>query len=309
VRWVTFAHGGASRPGVVADDGRVIDIRAATAATGGGRSWPESLPEICGAGAVLRGELAALVSRAPEAARLPAAAARLRPPVERPGKIVCLAGNYREHIVESGFEAVGRGDVVTPQMFLKPVTCLIADGDAIPLRSNNVKVGWEVELGVVIGRPARHVDEADAMAHVFGYTILNDVSERGLHAGLAGRRIRERDPFFDWLAGKWFDGFAPSGPWIVEAGDLVDPHALELRLRVNGETRQRGHTGDMIFRIPQLIAAISTITTLEPGDLIATGTPVGAGTGVGDAFLRDGDEVVCEISGIGTLRNPVRRTA
>ena len=113
------------------------------------------------------------------------------------------------------------------------------------------------------------------------------------------------DGFFDWLAGKWFDSFAPSGPWIVTADEIADPHNLKIQLTVNGRVRQQGNTGEMIFRIPEQIAYISSIMTLEPGDIISTGTPVGAGIG-GDSSLHDGDELVCEIEGIGTLRNKVR---
>ena len=190
-------------------------------------------------------------------------------------------------------------------MFLKPSTCLIGDGAEVMLSPANVRVGWEAELAVVIGRSARQVRAEDAMDHVFGYTILNDLSERGLNSDLQGRRLRERDPFFDWLAGKWFDGFAPCGPWIVTADEIPDPHALGIRLTVNGELRQQGHTSDMIFDVPTLIAQASAIMTLEPGDIIATGTPAGAGIGTGESFLRAGDEVVCEIDRIGALRTTI----
>lgn len=229
----------------------------------------------------------------------------LAAPVPRPGKIVCLAGNYRDHIVESGFARVEAGDMITPQMFLKPATCLAADGAEVPLRPRNVSVGWEIELAVVIGAGGRDIAEAGAMAHVCGYTILNDLSERAINAGMAGRRVRERDPFFDWLAGKWFDGFAPCGPWIVTADEIADPHDLGMRLYVNGTLRQQGSTRDMIFRIPKLIAEVSSIATLEPGDLIATGTPAGAGTGEGAAVLHEGDEMHCEIDGIGVLHTRI----
>lgn len=252
-----------------------------------------------------RDRLRAAVEAAAAAASLRAGDVEVLPPVLRPGKLLCLAGNYREHIVESGFAAVGERDVITPQMFLKPPTCLAGDGAAVRLAPANVRVGWEAELAVVIGRAGRHIAEADAPSHVFGYTIVNDLSERGLHRGMAGRRIRERDPFFDWLAGKWFDGFAPCGPWIVTADEIPDPHALGIRLRVNGELRQEGNTADMIFRVPRLLAEASAIMTLEPGDIIATGTPAGAGIGTGESFLRPGDQVECEIDGIGVLRTAI----
>lgn len=238
-------------------------------------------------------------------ARLNVESLKLEAPVKRPGKIVCLAGNYRDHIVESGYVAPAESAIITQQLFLKPATAIIGDGDDIVIGKHNVTVGWETELAVVIGKRGKNIDAGSAYDHVFGYTILNDVSERRLNSGIENRTRREMDGFFDWLAGKWFDGFAPSGPWIVTADEIDDPHDLEIKLTVNGQIRQQGNTGDMIFRIPDQIAYISSIMTLEPGDIISTGTPVGAGVG-GVAALQDGDEMICEIEGIGTLRNKVR---
>ncbi|HKO99121.1 MAG TPA: fumarylacetoacetate hydrolase family protein [Pyrinomonadaceae bacterium] len=238
-------------------------------------------------------------------ARLDIENLKLEAPIRRPGKIICLAGNYREHIVESGFVAPAESATFTQQLFLKPATSIIGDRDDIMIGNNNETVGWETELAVIIGKPGRNIEPANAYDHIFGYTILNDVSERRLNSGIANRTKREMDGFFDWLAGKWFDGFAPCGPWIVTADDIEDPHNLEIKLTVNGQVRQQGNTGDMIFRIPDQIAYISSIMTIEPGDIISTGTPVGAGVG-GVAALQDGDEMVCEIEGIGTLRNKVR---
>jgi 2-keto-4-pentenoate hydratase/2-oxohepta-3-ene-1,7-dioic acid hydratase in catechol pathway len=226
-------------------------------------------------------------------------------PLTRPGKIICLAGNYRAHIVESGFTAPAETAKFTQQLFLKPATAIIGDGDDIMIGGQNNTVGWETELAVVIGKSGRNIEPENAYDHVFGYTILNDVSERGLNSRVENRTKREMDGFFDWLAGKWFDGFAPCGPWIVSADEIEDPHNLNIKLTVNGQIRQQGNTGDMIFRIPDQIAYISSIMTLEPGDIISTGTPVGAGVG-GAASLRSGDELICEIEGIGTLRNKVR---
>ena len=232
-------------------------------------------------------------------------AVQLAAPLTRPGKIICLAGNYRAHITESGFVAPAQADVFTQQLFLKPSTSLTGDGDPILLDRQNVMVGWETELAVVIGKRGKHIDSREALDYVFGYTILNDVSERRLNSRVQNRMKREMDGFLDWLAGKWFDSFAPCGPWIVTADEIADPHNLEIKLTVNGELRQQGNTRDMIFRIPEQLAYISSIMTLEPGDIISTGTPVGAGVS-GDSSLHDGDELVCEIQGIGTLRNTVR---
>lgn len=230
---------------------------------------------------------------------------KLEAPLARPGKIICLAGNYRDHIVESGYAAPRESAIITQQLFLKPASAIIGDGDDIMISSQNHTVGWETELAVVIGKRGRNIKAASAYDHVFGYTILNDVSERRLNSRIENRSKREMDGFFDWLAGKWFDGFAPSGPWIVTADEIDDPHNLEIKLTVNGRIRQQGNTREMIFRIPEQVAYISSIMTLEPGDIISTGTPVGAGVG-GDASLHEGDELVCEIEGIGTLRNKVR---
>lgn len=234
---------------------------------------------------------------------------QLAPPIERPGKIICLAGNYREHITESGFVAPETDAVITPQLFLKPSSSLIGDNSEILIGKNNVKVGWETELAVVIGKRGRHIPIESAFDHVFGYTIVNDVSERGLNAQLENRRHREMDRFLDWLAGKWFDTFAPCGPWIVTKDEVTDPHELGIKLTINNELRQQGNTRDMIFGIPEQIAYASSIMTLEPGDIISTGTPAGAGIGGSGASLNDGDELVCEIDQVGKLQNTVRYVA
>ena len=229
-----------------------------------------------------------------------------RPPIERPGKIVCLAGNYRAHIAESGYVEPQRQARFTQQLFLKPSTSLLGDGGVIELGGQNVKVGWETELAVVIGKRGRNIKEENAYDHIFGYTILNDISERGLNSQIEDRHLREMDGFCDWLAGKWFDGFAPCGPWIVTKDEMPDPHNLEIRFYLNGELRQHGNTRDMIFSIPEQIAYISSIMTLEPGDIISTGTPAGAGLGGRATSLTDGDRMISEIEGIGKLSNKVR---
>lgn len=302
MRWLSFHTEGRWIPAAMADDGSIVDLGEASRLAG--ESAPGDLLELIQKPDE-RDRLQGLIRSAPPQARRRREEIVLGPPVSRPGKLLCLAGNYREHIVESGFAAVAEHDVITPQMFLKPATCLIGDGAEVSLSPENVRVGWEVELAVVIGRTARRVRPAAAMDHVFGYTILNDLSERGLNSRLQGRRLRERDPFFDWLTGKWFDGFAPCGPWIVTADEIPEPHTLGIRLSVNGELRQQGNTSDMIFDVRAVISAASAIMTLEPGDIIATGTPAGAGVGSGGSFLRPGDHVVCEIDRIGTLRTPI----
>lgn len=229
-----------------------------------------------------------------ELRRLPAAGLRLDAPIRDCRKLLALASNYRKHIVEAGFAAPAEQDVITPQVFWKPPTCINAPGGAISIRTNNVFVDWEIELAVIMGRDAR----------VFGYTIINDVSERKFNSRMPNRKKREYDAFFDWLMGKWFDGYAPLGPEIVTADEVPDPHDLAIRLWVNGELMQDSRTSSMIFRIPETIAYISSVLTLEPGDIIAMGTPEGVGMARGIS-LQPGDRMRGEIEGLGTLENVI----
>jgi 2-keto-4-pentenoate hydratase/2-oxohepta-3-ene-1,7-dioic acid hydratase in catechol pathway len=230
---------------------------------------------------------------------------RLDAPIRDVPKLLALAGNFRKHVEESGFKAVQSQDVITPQVFSKPPSTTInAPGGAITLRPSNRFLDWEVELAVIIGRRGRDVSPADAMSCVFGYSVINDVSERELNGDKLGRTVREFDPFFDWLLGKWFDGSAPLGPEIVTADEIGDPHALNLRLSLNGDVMQSGNTAQMIFDIPETIAYISSVLTLEPGDVIAMGTPEGVGKARG-IRLRPGDVMRAEIEGIGVLETSI----
>ncbi|MGE0545829.1 MAG: fumarylacetoacetate hydrolase family protein [Kofleriaceae bacterium] len=313
MRLATFESSGRTRVGIVTTEepDRVLDITAAE------RLGSRELVHAAGTMETLvvtfeqlRGELEALPARARKEAPdafVDRNSVKLRAPLLRPGKIVCLAGNYLEHIAESGYVKPAAGDVLTPQLFIKPSTTLCGDGDAIAIENANGAIGWEVELAAVIGTRAKNVSAQTAMQHVLGYTILNDLSERKLNARVTNRKERELDKFCDWLVGKWFDGFAPCGPWIVTADEVPDPHALDMKLTVNGELRQHGSTTGMMVRIPELIEYITSIMTLEPGDIISTGTPVGAGIGGKGKALEHGDEVGCEIERIGSIRNPVRR--
>lgn len=242
--------------------------------------------------------------RPPVLRTLPAEGLRLDAPIRDSRKLLALAGNYRKHIAESGFAAPVESDVVTPQVFWKPSTCINAPGGVIPIRPNNVFVDWEIELAVIIGKRAKDLTVADAMSAVFGYTIINDISERSFNAGMPNRKVREFDPFFDWLMGKWFDGHAPMGPEIVTADEIPDPHDLAIRLWVNGELMQDSRTSCMIFRIPETIAWISSVLTLEPGDVIAMGTPEGVGKARGIA-LKPGDRLRGEVERLGVLENIV----
>jgi len=232
--------------------------------------------------------------------------ARLRVPVPEPKKVILLAGNYAAHIAEGGGQAVERAQTF-PYFFWKPPsTTLTHPGDPIKIpRASPGHIDWEVELGVIIGRTCRHVSEKEALRHVAGYTVCNDVSDRRCRLN-PRRKPRDKDAFFDWLHGKWHDTFLPTGPCVLAATAVPDPQKLPLRLRVNGKGMQDGSTAQMIFPVAALVSILSGLTTLEPGDLISTGTP----SGVGHArkppvYLRPGDTVEAEVVGIGVLRNPV----
>lgn len=230
---------------------------------------------------------------------IPFEAEKLEVPLPSVGKILALAGNYRKHVAESGFSGPKSG-VWTPQIFWKPSSALLRPGGTVRLRPKNNFFDWEAELAVIIGRQARDVVVEDAMQYVFGYCILNDLSERRYNAEIEQRDNREFDPFFDWSMGKWFDGSAPMGPEIVTADEVPEAANLELRLWLNGELMQASNTKNMIFRVPETIAALTAVLTLDPGDVIAMGTPEGVGLARGRA-LRDGDHLRAEIEGLGRL--------
>ncbi len=228
---------------------------------------------------------------------------KLCTPVPNARKLVCAASNYSEHIREGGGEFPGK-ERMTPWIFLKPPsTTLVGPGDPIVLQPGANQVDWECELAAVIGRPARRVSVEAALDYVAGYTIVNDISERSLRVDI-DRDDREWDSFFDWLQGKWFDTFAPAGPCLVLKDEIPDPQDVRITLSVNGETKQDGSSAQMIHTVAELVAWSSRMMTLEPGDIVATGTPSGVGSASGQ-FLQPGDQVVCEIEGIGALRNPV----
>ncbi len=225
-------------------------------------------------------------------------------PVSAPMKLLLLAGNYAKHVEERGGVAAERAETF-PYVFMKPPTTTLTNpGDPIVLPAVSPDhVDWECELGVVIGRRCRDVEESEALDYVAGYTVVNDVSDRKFTPN-PGRKPRERDKFFDWLHGKWHDTFCPVGPCILSADDLPDPQTLGLRLTVNDEVKQDASTSQMVFPVAAVISFLSRFVTLEPGDLISTGTPAGVGGARGE-YLKPGDLVAATIERIGTLENPV----
>jgi len=224
----------------------------------------------------------------------------LMAPIPVPRKnVFCVGRNYAEHIAEGErAQNVKIGVTEHPVFFTKPATAVVPpNGDVLIFPSVSEAIDYEVELAVVIGKAGRNISKADAFDHIFGYTILNDITARDVQRRHGGQ----------YFKGKALDGSCPIGPWIVTADALSDPHNISIGLTVNGDQRQNGKTSDMIFDIPTLIASLSEGLTLEPGDIIATGTPSGVGYAMDPpSFLKAGDTVVCEISEIGALTNTVR---
>jgi 2,4-diketo-3-deoxy-L-fuconate hydrolase len=230
-------------------------------------------------------------------------AVKLRAPVPRPRKVFCIAGNFQDHIEEGGGKMEVQ-DKETPRVFMKPPSnTVIGPGDRILIPPVAKTVDWEGELAVVIGRNAKGVKRKDALNFVAGYTVMNDVSERKLKIKKRTEG-RPRDEWFDWLNGKWLDTFAPQGPWIVTSDEIRDPQKLEISTFVNDERKQHNSTAQMLYPVAGLIEYISAIITLEPGDLISTGTISGVGASTG-TYLKPGDAVKVEITGIGALSNKV----
>ena len=217
---------------------------------------------------------------------------RLGPPIDRPSKIVCVGLNYAKHAKESGMEVP-----TEPVLFFKASSAIVGPNDDVILPKKSEKSDWEVELAVIIGDKASYVKESEAMDHVAGYVIHNDISEREYQLERSGQ----------WVKGKSCDTFAPMGPFMVTTDEIDDPHNLRLWLKLNGETMQDSNTSDLIFGIPKLVSYISTYMTLLPGDVISTGTPFGVGLGLDpQKYLKDGDVMELGIDGLGISKQYVR---
>ena len=228
---------------------------------------------------------------------------KLRAPNPHPRKLLCLAGNYQDHLEEGGKKMVAQ-DYETPYVFMKPpTTTVIAPGDKILINPIAQAVDWEGELCVVMGRKTKGVKAKDALRYVAGYTCMNAVSERKLEVKKRSDP-RPKDSWFDWLNGKWLDTFAPHGPWIVTTDDIPNPQTLDISTWVNGDRKQHNNTAQMLTPVANIIEYVSAFLTLEPGDMISTGTISGVGSTTG-TFMQKGDTVEVEISQIGVLKNSV----
>ncbi|MEM9325846.1 MAG: fumarylacetoacetate hydrolase family protein [Bacteroidota bacterium] len=213
---------------------------------------------------------------------------RLGPPVKRPGKIICIGLNYRKHAEESGMAVPSE-----PVLFAKATSSVCGPFDDVIIPKGSQKTDWEVELAIVIGRQASYVSEEDAMKHVVGYTLHNDVSERAFQLEMGGQ----------WVKGKSADTFAPLGPFLATSDEISDPHNLRLWLKVNSQMLQDSNTNDLVFNIPHLVSYVSQFMSLMPGDIISTGTPAGVGLGLNPPrFLQPGDVMELGIDGLGVAR-------
>jgi 2-keto-4-pentenoate hydratase/2-oxohepta-3-ene-1,7-dioic acid hydratase in catechol pathway len=291
MKFLTFSHNGMDKIGVLLPEG-ILDLSAAKAGEGRAKDAPGTMLELIDGGEAALALVKRLVEEKNSAHILPLSAVTILAPIPRPRKnIFCIGKNYVDHVAEMS------GNLpLHPVVFSKPPTTVIGpemEIDSHPAVTS--ELDYEGELAVVIGKRAKSVSKENAYDFVFGYTILNDVTARDKQS-LHGQ----------WLLGKSFDTFCPMGPVLVHKDDMPNPHDLELSTRVNGEVRQSTNTKLMIFDIATQIATITAGTTLEPGDIIATGTPSGVAKGMKPPrFMKAGDVVEVEIKGIGVLRNPV----
>lgn len=266
MRFVRYGEAGAEKPGVLDAKGNLRDLSGVVSDLSGDvladlpQIDPETLPPVEGS-------------------------PRLGVPVTGIGKFIGIGLNYSDHAAETGMEPPEH-----PIVFMKATSSITGPNDVVRLPRSSRHADWEVELGVVIGKPAKYVGEADALDHVAGYTVVNDVSERRFQSKLSGQ----------WTKGKSCDTFGPIGPWLVTPDDVGDPQDLALSLDLNGERMQTGSTSKMIFTVAQIISHLSEIMSLQPGDVIATGTPPGVGMARDPRrFLTEGDEMSLEIRGLG----------
>jgi 2-keto-4-pentenoate hydratase/2-oxohepta-3-ene-1,7-dioic acid hydratase in catechol pathway len=284
MRFVTIQREGYTEPAVQFDD-QVVGLRGA----GFG-----NLISLIAGGADAMDRVMRWVDSPPGSETLEPSEARLAAPIPRPPKIICIGLNYRDHAQESNLPIPE-----VPTVFAKFPTAVIGPGQPIVLPRNSTRPDYEAEFAVVIGAGGRHIPESAWRDHVFGYTIVNDVSARDFQMATS-----------QWMIGKTFDTFAPIGPAIVTADEIEDPHNLPISLTLSGEVMQSSNTSNLIFKVPQLIAHLSSVFTLEPGDIIATGTPAGVGFArKPPRFLKPGDEVRIRVGGIGELVNPVEAEA
>lgn len=301
MRLLTYRRDDTVSCGILTERG-LVDIPSAWK----GPNPPRSIMEVLERGLSSSDQLRQLAG--PRAKVIPLDSVKVLAPVPRPGKVLALAGNYSEHIKEAALQRgfnLGLSDsprrTTAPRPFLKPATCILSPGETIPWPVYSKEIDYELELAVVIGKAAKCVKATDAPNHIAAYTIANDVSARSVTFA-QNRQKRPWDDFYDWLNGKWADGFCPMGPYLVTVDEIADVQNLKMVLKVNDAVRQNANTSQMIYAVADIVSFLSHIMTLEPGDVICTGTPSGVGVATGN-FLKAGDRIECTIEGLGVLTN------
>lgn len=274
MKLLRYGNAGSERPGLLDSNGKLRDLSAHVADISGEFLQPETLDKL----RQLDPQSLPLVSGEP----------RLGACVGKVGKFICIGLNYADHAAETGAEIPKE-----PVLFSKWTSAIVGPNDDVEIPRDSVKTDWEVELGVVIGTGGRYISEADALSHVAGYCVINDVSEREFQIERGGT----------WDKGKGCDTFGPTGPWLVTADEIPDPHQLNLWLEVDGKRWQNGNTRTMIFQIPEIISYLSRFMSLQPGDIISTGTPPGVGLGQKPpVYLKAGQVMRLGIEGLGEQR-------
>lgn len=272
MKLLRYGEKGQEKPGLLDAQGQIRDLSG-------------HIDDIAGQAITAEG-LATLRNIDPSSLPVVNGSPRLGPCVGRVGKFICIGLNYADHAAESGLDVPKE-----PVVFNKWTSAICGPNDDVEIPRGSTKTDWEVELGVVIGKAGRYIDEANAMDYVAGYCVINDVSEREWQIERGGT----------WDKGKGFDTFGPLGPWLVTKDEIADPHALDLWLEVDGKRYQNGNTCTMVFKVPELIAYLSRCMSLQPGDVISTGTPPGVGLGIKPepVYLKPGQEMRLGIAGLG----------
>lgn len=279
MKLLRYGPPGREKPGLLDADGRIRDLSAHVGDIGGRALAPAALRKL----AKLRAQDLPLVKGRP----------RLGPCVAGTGKFICIGLNYADHAAESGLAVPPE-----PVIFMKATSAIVGPDDDVEIPRNSTKTDWEVELGVVIGKTAKYVDETDAMDHVAGYCVVNDLSERAFQIEHSGQ----------WTKGKSADTFGPVGPWLVTKDEIADPQDLRMWLDVNGRRMQDGSTRTMVYGVRLLVSYLSRFMSLQPGDIISTGTPPGVGMGMKpQRFLKPGDVIELGVDGLGRQRQKVRQ--
>ena len=272
MKLLRYGPQGQEKPGLIDAEGAIRDLSA-------------HVPDLAGSAL---GDLGRLAGIDPETLPLVPGTPRIGPCVAGTGKFICIGLNYADHAAESGLQVPPE-----PVVFMKATSAICGPNDPILIPRTSVKTDWEVELGVVIGKPGKYLTEAEALDHVAGYCVINDVSERSFQTERSGQ----------WTKGKSCDNFGQTGPWLVTRDEVPEPQNLPMWLKVNGETMQNGSTRTMVYGVAHVVAYLSQFFTLHPGDIISTGTPPGVGMGMKPPrYLKAGDVVELGIDGLGTQR-------